>query len=410
MSDRTASRRARSSLRRAQSSLRRAQLTRVRAILSVGLAATLSAWAVAPAALLGQNRAAIDRFEARIAADVDADGVGGISAAVFRGDQVLWASGFGWADPDRRIPAGVRTIYRIGSISKSFTAFLLVELVQDGVIDLDEPVVDVLPEIAGLTEPPPGMAPITFRQLASHSAGLIREPDLEGAAAGPIADWGHKILESIPHTSFFAMPGTEYRYSNIGFGILGYALQRAAGGSFMTLVERRIFRPLDLESSTFILGRRLEHRLAVGFAPGPNGSVDSETPAMEHAGRGYKVPNGGIYSTVSDLASFAAAVMGRTSVEVLSPDMRAEMMRPQTPASSETKYGLGLSLSDVELDDGRTVTFVGHGGSVAGYNAYLVFEPRSGLGVVLLRNYNRGATNLSRAAGDLLRELVAADS
>ena len=355
---------------------------------------------------VGQDRQAIADFSARIDADVRADGVGGITAGVFRGDHLIWAEGFGWADPANRVPAGVRTIYRTGSISKSVTGVLLADLVDDGVLRLDDRVVEVLPEAAGFADPPPGVPPITFRQLASHSAGLIREPELEGAAAGPIEDWGHKILASIPHTSFYGMPGTEYRYSNIGFGVLGYALQRAMGESFISMVENRIFRPLGMSSSTFIVGPELEHRLAVGLAGGAGGEIDADFPALEHAGRGYKVPNGGVYSTVGDLATFAAAVMGRTAHELLSPDMRAEVMTSHTPATSESRYGLGFSLNEVETSAGRSVTLVGHGGSVAGYTAYLVFEPESGLGVVLLRNYNRGATNLGRAASELLIALL----
>ncbi|MDH3734265.1 MAG: beta-lactamase family protein [Gemmatimonadota bacterium] len=358
---------------------------------------------------VAQDREAIAEFSAQIAEDVRTDGIGGITAAVFLGDQVVWAEGFGWADPEGGVPAGVRTIYRTGSISKSFTGVLLADLVDEGVLGLDDAVVDVLPEVAAFGDAPNGMRPVTFRQMASHSAGLIREPELEGAAAGPIEDWGHKILASIPHTSFYAMPGTEYRYSNIGFGILGYALQRAMGESFISMVERRIFDPLGMSSSTFIVGPDLQHRLAVGFANAPAGEVNAEFPALEHAGRGYKVPNGGVYSTVGDLATFGAAVMGRTAHELLSTDIRSQVMSPQTPADSETKYGLGFSLNEITLQDRSEATLVAHGGSVAGYNAFLVFEPESGLGVVLLRNYNWGATNLGQAAQRLLIRLLGAE-
>ena len=123
---------------------------------------------------------------------------------MFRGDQVLWAQGFGLADPRMGVPAGVRTIYRTGSISKSVTAVLLVDLVEKGLLGLDDQVNGALPEIANVSDPPAGMSSITYRQLASHTAGLVREPELEGAAAGPIEDWGHQILASIHRTSFYA--------------------------------------------------------------------------------------------------------------------------------------------------------------------------------------------------------------
>lgn len=363
---------------------------------------------ILPGVLSGQDAGAIDDFSRGIAADVEADGVGGITAAVFKGDQVLWAQGFGWADPANRVPAGVRTIYRTGSISKSMTAVLLADLVEDGVVTLDDALVDHLPEAEGLADAPAGMAPITFRQMASHTAGLIREPELEGAAAGPIEDWGHKILASIPHTRFDTIPGARYQYSNIGYGMLGYALQRAAGTSFMDLVEDRMFAPLGMRSSTFIVGPDLWHRVAVGFVNWEDGTVDPALPALEHEGRGYKVPNGGVYATVGDLATFGAAVMGMTEYELLEPATRREVMTVHTPEDPESGYGVGFSIRSVTLEDGTKVRFVGHGGSVAGYNMYLVFEPESGYGVALGRNYNRGATNLGEAGNGLLRALLEA--
>ena len=229
------------------------------------------------------------------------------------------------------------------------TAVVLADLAEDGIIGFDDPVVEVVPEVGGFADPPSGIAPITFRQLASHTAGLIREPRLEGAAAGPLEDWGHKILVSIPRTSFFARPGTRYQYSNIGYGTLGYALQRATGEPFMELMRTRLFEPLGMTSSTFVVGPELSRRLAVGYA-GEDYAPD--LPAREHAGRGYKVPNGGVYSTVGDLATFAAAVMGRTEHELLTPTTRAEIVRRQTPADGQG-YGLGFFVTEVDLQPGR---------------------------------------------------------
>ncbi len=371
------------------------------------LAALLPFGAVgnAPPASATQDPAVIDSFARRIAADVAADGVGGITAGVFKGDRLLWSSGFGWADPENRVPAGVRTIYRTGSISKSVTAVLLADLAEDGVVALEDAVTEHLPEAADLRDPPRGMEPITLRQLASHTAGLVREPELPGAASGPIEDWGHKVLASIPRTGFRTTPGTAYHYSNIGFGVLGYTLQRAAGQSFIDLVQDRIFKPLGMRSSTFIIGPELRHRVATGFANGGAGSVNAELPAREHSGRGYKVPNGGVYSTVGDLATFAAAVMGMTEYELLESGTRSKITTVQTPEDPDSGYGLGFSIRAVSIR-GEQVRFVGHGGSVAGYNMYLVFEPESGYGVVLGRNYNRGATNLGEAANALLRALL----
>ncbi len=334
-------------------------------------------------------------FSQGLAADVEADGVGAITAALARDGEVLWAEGFGWADPDAMIPAARETIYRTGSISKSVTAVLLAILAEDGVVSLETPLAELVPEIADLQEIPDGADP-TLRQVASHTAGLAREPELPGAATGPIESWTDQILRSIPTTRYRTPPGTEYSYSNIGFGILGFGLERAAAAPFMEQVEARIFDPAGMGGSTFVIDDALAPRLARGHANRPDG-IDVEQPAREHAGRGYKVPNGGVYSTVDDLARFAAAVMGRGGAALFGEEMRAEVLGVQTPEDPDSGYGLGFSISAV---DGRVLA--GHGGSVAGYTASLLFEPATGLTVVLLRNYNRGATNLGRAARELL--------
>ncbi|MDE2806041.1 MAG: serine hydrolase [Gemmatimonadota bacterium] len=293
------------------------------------------------------------------------------------------------------------TVYRTGSISKSVTAVLMAILAEDGTVALETPLQNLVPEISQLMDRPPDANP-TLRQVASHTAGLAREPELPDAAAGPIENWTAKILESIPTTRYQTAPGTEYSYSNIGFGILGFGLERAAEVPFTDQVEARIFEPLGMTSSTFIIDDRLQSSLSIGHANGPDGEMDTERPAREHDGRGYKVPNGGVYSTVDDLAAFAAGVMGRGRPPLFGDAMRAEVLSVQTPESPDSGYGLGFSINTV---DDRV--FAGHGGSVAGYTAYLLFEPATGLTAVLLRNYNRGRTNLGEAAGSLLTSLSA---
>ncbi len=340
---------------------------------------------------------AIAGFDAEVAAGVAEDAAGCVSVAVFIGDRVIWSRGYGWADIENRVAATPDTIGRIGSISKSFTAVALMQLVERGVLTLDDPVEKYFPAIKELSEQPAGMKPLTFRMLASHTAGLIREPQLQHAASGSIYFWEDKILASIPATSFKTPPLTEYSYSNIGFGILGLAMSRAAKVPFMELVGLQIFRPLGMTSSTFILDSpELWARMSVGYARDrKTGTVSASQATQEHFGRGYKVPNGGIYSTVGDMAKFAAALMGDSPVQILSSASRSEMITPQAPAKT---YGIGLTIRET---DGRKI--VGHGGSVAGYNADLIFDPDTRIGVAMLRT-----TTYNPPTGRLLRQLIEA--
>jgi CubicO group peptidase (beta-lactamase class C family) len=346
-------------------------------------------------------QAAISRFEAKLAQDVAEDSMGSISAGVVIGNDVIWVNGFGWADIEKQIPADAETIYRTGSISKSFTAVLMMQMVEKGYFKLDDPVEKYFPEIRDLADKPEDAGLITFRHLASHTSGLIREPKLKGAASGPISQWEDKILASIPKTSYQSLPGEKYSYSNIGFGMLGLAVSRAVGKPFMDLIKENIFDPLGMTSSFFILTDEHISNLSMGYVQRRDGKVDAEFPAMEHAGRGYKVPNGGIYSTVGDLSKFVAAMTGASSEKIFSEEARKEILKRQTP---EGGSGYGLGFFRQKDEDG--FISIGHGGSVAGYNASMVFDPESKIGVVVFRNYNRGKTNLGRSTRNLLKELV----
>ena len=339
----------------------------------------------------------VSKFERQIQKDLNDDNIeGSISAAIIKGDKIIWSKAFGHSDRERRALADTSTIYRTGSISKSFTAFLLMQLVEEGVIKLTDSIESYLPEIKKL-KGYSDETKITFLQLSTHTSGLIREPELEGAASGPIEDWEHKIIQSIPMTSFESRPGEKFRYSNIGYGILGLALSRAANQPFMELVVNKIFIPLKMNSSYFKVPNEMTSKLAKGMAGGP-GELDLETPGNEHAGRGYKVPNGGIYSTSNDLARFAIANMGYQ-----------KLLRPETLEVMQTvksgNYGLGFF-----IDRDKQMVVIDHGGAVAGYSAQLSFEKRSQYGVIIMRNYNFGATDLFALSNNLLRDLTKSET
>jgi len=343
------------------------------------------------------------RFAQRLTDQVRDGAVGGITAGVVVGNDLVWAQGFGWADMEKGIPAGVNTVYRVGSISKSFTAVTLLQRCEKGLMELDNPVIGVLPELAQLNGPSEGSEQITFRQLASHTAGLAREPELPGAASGPMEGWEEKVLASIPTTSFLTRPGEAFSYSNIGFGILGYAISRASDTPFMELVAGSLLRPLGMTSSGFVVTPEISEHLAVGYQRNADGTVDRDTPALEHIGRGYKIPNGGIYSTVGDLGRFITGLTGAASAPILGSEGMSMIRVAQTPKGSPEEYSIGFRL----WDSPGAPRLVGHGGSVSGYMAFLAFDPESGIGVILLSNYHPGTDLLKEPGLGLLRELVA---
>ena len=182
--------------------------------------------------------AAIAEFGASVAAGVADDAAGCVSVAVFEGSRVIWSKGYGWADIERRIAATAETIGRTGSISKSFTAVLLLQLVERGILGLDDPVREHFPEIDRLQGSGDLSRPVTSRMLASHTAGLVREPALEGAASGSIYGWEDKILDAIPthvvqDTAAHRILVLEHRVRHPGIGRItrGDGALHGAGGT-----------------------------------------------------------------------------------------------------------------------------------------------------------------------------------
>lgn len=346
----------------------------------------------------------IKDFQDQLQADLEDDNIRGcVSAAVIKGDSILWSKAFGVSNRSPGREADSNTIFRVGSVTKSFTAILMMQLEADGLLNIDDPVEQYLPAVKSLK----GYSDSTrfsFKQLAAHTAGLEREPDWEDAYTGPIQDWEQKLLMSIPKTAFRSKPGEGYSYSNIGYGILGLALSRVADKSYIELIEERIFEPLGMNNSYFVVPKEKWDHLARGMEGGPFGELNLDTPEEEHQGRGYKVPNGAIYSTPNDLARFLMASMGY--YDILS-DSRLRSM--QEPALIEEEswwqgYGLGFRL----LRD-TTISTAGHTGAVSGYTANFMFEKEREYGVVIMRNYNWGMTNVDLRAFALLRRLKRLD-
>jgi CubicO group peptidase (beta-lactamase class C family) len=255
-------------------------------------------------------------------------------------------------------------------------------MVQKGVIHLDEPVANYLPEIRSVRQKgADASGAITFRQLADHTSGLVREPELPYAAAGPIETWEDKVLKAIPTTTLNPPAGKTFLYSNIGYAILGLAISRAAHKPFMELVEDSIFCPHGMKNSFYSIPKGFEDRIAKGYSWNAISSTyESRQAEAELTGRGYKVPNGGVFTTANDLARFVSALMADT--DLLARNFKDSMQRVQTPRNNNSGYGLGLQIAN----NNTGVKMIGHGGLVAGFGSYMVFNPASGIGVVVLRN------------------------
>lgn len=347
-----------------------------------------------PAQPSAKETKTIDSYTHDLAGDVKRDDLhGGISMAVVKKDQLIWAGAVGFAAMDKETAADTGTIYRIASISKMFTVTILLQLAEEGKVRLDDPAEKYVPEVGSI----PGYSDhtrFTLQQLASHMAGLNREPELAGASVGPVARWEVKVLDCLPHSSFNSRPGEQFLYSNIGFAILGLALERASGMPYVQLVQQRIFTPLHMDNSFFTVPAEKRGRLAQGIDNEKDGVVNTDLPTRTIDGMGYRVPNGGIWSTTPDLARFVIGLMGG---KLLQPASVRLMLTIPTGSKS---YGMGAMI----MHDKQLGLF-GHDGSDPGYTSQLTIEPISGYAVIFLRNYNKGVTNLRQLSWQIIEDL-----
>jgi CubicO group peptidase (beta-lactamase class C family) len=239
------------------------------------------------------------------------------------------------------LQADTNTVYRIGSISKAVTAYLMMLMVQTGKINLDDPVIKYLPELSNINKDGKKEGDyITFRQLADHTSGLAREPeDLINNATGIIEEWENKVLNSIPNTKLSVPIGASYAYSNIGYAILGLALSRAAKKPFIDLVDEMVFRPHRMFNSFYIVTPANKNKIAAGYHwDQSTGIYSAAASEKELAGRGYKVPNGGVFTTAKNLARFAIA--STADGDVLEEKYRDSMQTTQLSLTKRKVKGM----------------------------------------------------------------------
>ena len=350
--------------------------------------------------------AAVDSL---ISAEFVKDSIGSITVGVIAGSQLVWTRSVGFADMKARRLANRNTVYRIGSITKPFTAVMLMQLVAAGRVQLSDPVERYLPEVKQIASKPHGASPFTFLQLATMTAGLEREPDEAGPFwTGPVSAWDKTLLAALPHTRYMSFPGTEYSYSNIGYAILGAALARAVGQPYTEWERLHVLRPLGMERTRFEVDPTIEPDLAVGYQVRGDGTLDDQTAAQEaRDGRGYKVPNGAIFTTVDDLARFVAFELGRGPDSVLAKPILDDAFGGFVATDADLETGYGLGFMAMHRDGFFFPSFLGHSGSVAGYRAAMYYHRGMQLGVVLFRNVVGGKQDPDRLAVDILSSLVA---
>ncbi len=336
-------------------------------------AAAKKAAEIAKSALFAQ-------VDAMAAADYEKNKIGGLTVGIVSGADLVWTKSYGYADMEKRIPTTKDSVYRIGSITKQFTALMLLQLVERGKVHLFDPAETYYPELAQVQGRFPGVPTPTLLQLATHTSGLAREPKDESSKyfTGPVKEWESRLLLALPETKYENEPGLRFSYSNMGYAILGAALGRAAGEPYVSYVSREILAPLGMEHTAFELNEKIRADLAKGYH-----DSDWRMPLEQHKGRGYKVPNGALYSTVGDMARFLSFEMEHGPNGVLKKTSLYLNFMQVYSATGDLAHGYGIGF---EARRRGSLVAYGHGGAVVGYPAAAYFNRESGKGVIVLAN------------------------
>jgi CubicO group peptidase (beta-lactamase class C family) len=309
---------------------------------------------------------------------------------VTRGGQTIYTAGRGLADVEARRPITPQTVFRLGSITKQFTAALVLQLVAEGKISLDDPVSRFFPDY-----PQPG-ASATVRQLLNHTSGIQSYTSIPGwmrddantnrayTTAEAIA-----VFRNLPSPT---PPGQAWQYNNSGYTLLAGIVEQVTGRPWHQQLEQRIAAPLGLRTIGYGVDRETRPDMARGYTMGEGGAVRPARPLHMSVPHGA----GALVGTVGDLARWAQALhRGR----VVSPQLYTAMTSPAPLPDGKTHpYGFGLGIGEVR---GRPA--YEHSGGIFGFQTDSVYIPGEDVFVAVFANSDRPATS----PGLVMRRLAA---
>jgi CubicO group peptidase (beta-lactamase class C family) len=329
----------------------------------------------------------------------------GVLAGIADRDGLQWWHGSGFADIASGRAADDRTLYRIASITKTFTATAVLQLRDDGRLRLDDPVVRHVPEVGRITAPHGPIEDVTVRRLLQHSSGLQGEVpwgDLER-----FGEYRPEELAGLIERGRIAIPAdTDDKYSNFGFEILGLLVERVSGRPFTEYVRAEILAPLGLDDTTWDPTDDQAARRATGY----DGRQHEDIPpvAREFAPGTFQA-DGGLWSTAADLGAWigqqlrADESFERGPGQVLRGRTLIEMHRPALASDDGLTAAQGLCW--YALREGETV-LTQHSGGFWGFLSNISFQREAGLGSVVLVNGMAPPATLARQLIDAVLPAV----
>lgn len=329
----------------------------------------------------------VRRVDSIFAGAVDEGRSASYAVGIEQDGNVVLAKGYGLADVENDVPATAETVYRIGSITKQFTAAAIMQLVEAGTIALDDPLRKYVPGL-----PLQGHT-VTIHHLLTHTSGIPSYTSLgERFWSRSRIDLSHaELIDLIDDDPFDFAPGDQWRYNNSGYYLLGMIIENASGQAYDEYIDDHLVVPLGLTGTSYCHERNIILHRAEGYAKEADTLINDEPLSMNVPGAA-----GALCSTVNDLLAWRRALFAG---DIVSSESLTKMTTPVTlNDDSTTAYAYGLAVGN--LEGHREIA---HGGGINGFNTFMAYYPDDQLTIVVLSNTEGGGPGpLSREVAGIM--------
>jgi D-alanyl-D-alanine carboxypeptidase len=304
---------------------------------------------------------------------------------------VLWQGAYGKAHLEGDVPMTACHQFRIASITKTFTAAMIMKYVEQGRLRLDQTIKDLLPELAEKT---PYAAQITLKNLLNHTSGMYSLGSGNTKLSLWVANSPEKFAKYDPYWQLdefvfsfkpYSAPGEVWSYNNANYLLLGLILEKTGGKNYANLLEEMILRPAQM-SNTFVLETHSKQHLASGYSDYLKKGVLFNSYLYDQYA--YETPYGGIVSNAEDLLKFGKFLFKGSLLAESTKQQMLEWAKLPACENGNCEYGLGIELWRLSAGEGY-----GHGGSLEGYNSTLLYIPSKDTFLVFLANKSGIAKN-----------------
>jgi CubicO group peptidase (beta-lactamase class C family) len=302
----------------------------------------------------------------------------GLAVGLVVDGELGWSQGYGYADLESGRTPDSDTVFRVGSITKTFTATGIFQLRDQGKLSIDDPLVMHIPEFEQVEAKVGSIEQVTLRRMMCHRSGLMGEApgDYWGSLDFPTIQ---EFIAKLSETAIVIEPDSAFKYSNLAFALLGEVVSRTSGVPYDEHIRDNILNPLGMSSSDFRLTDTIRANVATGYHPRAQEDYPDVAPHPDIKGH---IAAGQLYSTVADLAKWIGFQVGSDNESVLSEKSKAEMRRPQF-LEHGWQGGFCLPWFAHRLGDH---VYLGHGGGIHGFLTEIFFDRDRKVGAIVLTN------------------------